>query len=87
MRSVVDMAALGERTVVLELRHSSPMRHAYCSITGALVALAGAAPVRQFGRLKNHADPRFLVATSVGLVDGVPMLDLSTTRIPARAWT
>ena len=78
MRSVVDMAALGERTVVLDcdvLQADGGTRTA--SITGAFVALALA--LRQFvdfGRLKTMPVLDFVAATSVGLVDGVPMLDL-----------
>jgi len=78
MRSVVDTAALGERTVVLDcdvLQADGGTRTA--SVTGAFVALALA--LRQFvdfGRLKTMPVRDFVAATSVGLVDGVPMLDL-----------
>jgi len=51
------------------------------SITGAFVALALA--LRQFvefGRLKTMPVLDFVAATSVGLVDGVPMLDLLLRR-------
>ncbi|MGA2268258.1 MAG: ribonuclease PH [Bryobacteraceae bacterium] len=78
MRSVVDMTALGERTVVLDcdvLQADGGTRTA--SVTGAFVALALA--LRQFvdfGRLKTMPVRDFVAATSVGLVDGAPMLDL-----------
>ncbi len=78
MRSVVDMAALGERTVVLDcdvLQADGGTRTA--SITGAFVALALALRrFVEFGRLKTMPIRDFVAATSVGLVDGAPMLDL-----------
>jgi ribonuclease PH len=78
MRSVVDMAALGERTVVLDcdvLQADGGTRTA--SITGAFVALALALrQLVEFGRLKTMPVRDFVAATSVGLVNGAPMLDL-----------
>ena len=78
VRSVVDMAALGERTVVVDcdvLQADGGTRTA--SITGAFVALGLA--LRQlvrYGALKEMPLRDFVAATSVGLVGGVPMLDL-----------
>jgi ribonuclease PH len=78
MRSVVDLVALGERTIMLDcdvLQADGGTRTA--SITGAFVALALA--VRQltgFRVLKSKPLRDFVAATSVGLVGGVPMLDL-----------
>ena len=78
MRSVVDTAALGERTVILDcdvLQADGGTRTA--SITGAYVALAIA--LRQlvaFGALRNLPLRDSVAATSVGLVRGTPMLDL-----------
>jgi len=78
LRSVVNMAALGERTVFLDcdvLQADGGTRTA--SITGAFVALARA--VRQlveFKVLKAMPLVDYVAATSVGLVGGVPMLDL-----------
>ena len=78
LRSVVDMPALGERTVVLDcdvLQADGGTRTA--SITGAFVALALA--LKQFvkyGALKTMPLRDYVAATSVGLVRGVPMLDL-----------
>jgi ribonuclease PH len=78
LRSVVDMAVLGERTVVVDcdvLQADGGTRTA--SITGAYVALALA--LRQlvrYGALKTMPLRDFVAATSVGLVAGVPMLDL-----------
>jgi ribonuclease PH len=78
MRAVVDTAKLGERTVVIDcdvLQADGGTRTA--SITGAFVALALA--LRQlvnYGMLKTLPLRDIVAATSVGLVGGVPMLDL-----------
>jgi ribonuclease PH len=78
VRSVVDMAALGERTMMIDcdvLQAEGGTRTA--SITGAFVALTLA--LRQlvrYGALKTLPLRDFIAATSVGLVGGVPMLDL-----------
>jgi ribonuclease PH len=78
MRAVVDMAALGERTVTLDcdvLQADGGTRTA--SITGAWVAMALA--LRQlvdFKVLKTMPLRDHVAATSVGLVGGVPMVDL-----------
>ena len=78
LRSVVDMNALGERTVMLDcdvLQADGGTRTA--SITGAFVALALALKQYvKFGALKNMPLRDYVAATSVGLVRGVPMLDL-----------
>jgi ribonuclease PH len=78
MRSVVDAAALGERTVVLDcdvLQADGGTRTA--SITGAYVALALALRrLVEFRALKTMPLRDLVAATSVGLVGGVPMLDL-----------
>ena len=78
MRSVVDMSALGERTVVLDcdvLQADGGTRTA--SITGAYVSLALALrQLVQFGVLQRLPLRDAVAATSVGLVGGVPMLDL-----------
>ena len=78
LRSVVDMAALGERTVMVDcdvLQADGGTRTA--SVTGAFVALRLA--LRQlvrYGALKEMPLRDFVAATSVGLVNGVPVLDL-----------
>ncbi len=78
LRSVVDTPSLGERTVVLDcdvLQADGGTRTA--SITGAFVALALA--LKQFvkyGAIKTMPLRDYVAATSVGLVRGVPMLDL-----------
>jgi len=78
VRSVVDMGALGERTIVIDcdvLQADGGTRTA--SITGAFVALQLA--LRQmvkFGALKAMPLLDSVAATSVGLVNGMPLLDL-----------
>src|SRR5947209_1165804 len=78
MRSVVDMAALGERTVMLDcdvLQADGGTRTA--SITGAFVAMTMALrQLVQYGALKRMPVKDYVAATSVGLVGGKPMLDL-----------
>ncbi|MBZ5576465.1 MAG: ribonuclease PH [Acidobacteriia bacterium] len=79
LRSVVDMAALGERTVVLDcdvLQADGGTRTA--AVTGAFVALALA--LRQlvaYKAIKSMPVRDYVAATSVGLVDGLPLLDLA----------
>src|SRR5579871_84351 len=78
LRSVVDFAVLGERTVILDcdvLQADGGTRTA--AITGAFVALALALQqLVQFKAIKSMPLRDYLAATSVGLVGGVPMLDL-----------
>jgi ribonuclease PH len=78
LRAVVDMAALGERTITLDcdvLQADGGTRTA--SITGAFVALALAlGQLVKFGQLKALPLRDYVAATSVGLVGGAPMLDL-----------
>jgi ribonuclease PH len=78
MRAVVDGAALGERTVVIDcdvLQADGGTRTA--SITGAFVALSLALRrLVDFGALKTMPLRDSVAATSVGLVRGVPLLDL-----------
>ncbi|MGH9559235.1 MAG: ribonuclease PH, partial [Bryobacteraceae bacterium] len=78
LRSVVDMSALGERSVVLDcdvLQADGGTRTA--AITGAYIAMSAA--LRQlvkFGTLKRTPIRDFVAATSVGVIAGVAMLDL-----------
>jgi ribonuclease PH len=78
LRSVVDMNALGERTVTLDcdvLQADGGTRTA--AITGAFVALVQA--LRQlvaFKAIKSMPVRDYVAATSVGLIGGSPMLDL-----------
>ena len=79
LRSVCDMAALGERQVIVDcdvLQADGGTRTA--SICGGYVALHDAlSRVVQSGGLGAHplSDP--CAAISVGIVDGVPLLDLA----------
>ncbi len=84
LRAVVDMKALGENTIVLDcdvLQADGGTRTA--AITGAYVALADAL---EWGREKKFlgqkAQPLIdsVAAISVGIVGGVPMLDLAYTE-------
>src|ERR1039457_1405389 len=78
VRSVADMAALGERTVVIDcdvLQADGGTRTA--SVTGAFVALTLALRrLVDFGVLKSMPLRDSVAATSVGLVRGIPLLDL-----------
>jgi ribonuclease PH len=78
MRAVVDTAALGERTIVIDcdvLQADGGTRTA--SITGAFVALALAMRrMLDCGSLRRIPLRDYVAATSVGIVGGVPMLDL-----------
>jgi len=78
MRSVVDMTAMGERTVIIDcdvLQADGGTRTA--SITGAYVAMALAfGQLVKYGQLKRSPLRDSVAATSVGLVRGVPLLDL-----------
>ena len=78
LRSVVDMKALGERTVILDcdvLQADGGTRTA--AITGACVALAIALEkLVVAGTLKTSPLRQMVAATSVGIVDGNVLLDL-----------
>jgi ribonuclease PH len=78
LRSVVDFAALGERTVILDcdvLQADGGTRTA--AITGAFVALAIALKqLVEFKAIRALPLRDYVAATSVGLVGGAPMLDL-----------
>src|SRR5450432_2986751 len=78
MRAAVDMGALGERTVIIDcdvIQADGGTRTA--SVTGAFVAMAMAfRQLREYGALKKNPLRDYIAATSVGLVGGVPMLDL-----------
>jgi ribonuclease PH len=78
MRSVFDLAALGEHTLHLDcdvLQADGGTRTA--SITGAFVAAHDAVSVmREKGLLVGEPIRNFVAAVSVGVVDGVPVLDL-----------
>src|SRR5579862_3727334 len=78
LRSVVDMKALGERTIILDcdvLQADGGTRTA--AITGACVALALAlGKLVDAGTLKASPLRQMVAATSVGIVDGNILLDL-----------
>lgn len=78
LRAVVDMAALGERTVILDcdvLQADGGTRTA--SITGAYVAMCLAMQALvQSKTISKMPVTDYLAATSVGIVGGQPMLDL-----------
>ena len=78
LRSVVDVHALGERTVILDcdvIQADGGTRTA--AITGAAVALAIALnSLVRAGTLKQSPMKQLVAATSVGIVDGISLLDL-----------
>ena len=78
LRSVVDLEALGERSVILECDVLQADGGTRCAaITGAYIALSRA--VRQlvkFGTLKKSPLRDCVAAVSVGVLGGAPMLDL-----------
>ncbi len=82
LRAVVDMGALGERTVWLDcdvLQADGGTRCA--SICGAWVALHQAmSGLVTSGRLDALPLVGSIAAVSVGMVDGVPLLDLAYTE-------
>jgi ribonuclease PH len=78
LRAVVDMEALGERTLIVDcdvLQADGGTRTA--SITGGYVALALATQkMLEFGRLKRNPLRDLVAATSVGIVGRTALLDL-----------
>ena len=78
LRSIIDYKALGENTIVIDcdvLQADGGTRTA--SITGAYVALADAVSwLRVRGLLAGEPLTGTVAAISVGVIDGVPMLDL-----------
>ncbi len=79
LRGVIDYTALGENTIQLDcdvLQADGGTRTA--SITGAYVALADAVSwLRERNLLKGEPLKNSVAAVSVGIVGGVPMLDLA----------
>lgn len=78
LRTIVDMKALGERSIIVDcdvLQADGGTRTA--SITGAFVALSIAVnKLLQYGAVKTSPIRDRVAATSVGVVAGVPLLDL-----------
>ena len=79
LRSITDMAALGENTVTIDcdvLRADGGTRTA--AITGGYVALHSALEtLRQSGAIKSLPLTAQVAAVSVGIVNGVELLDLN----------
>ena len=78
LRAIVDLKALGERTVWIDCDVLTADGGTRCaSITGAYVALALAIKrVQEEGKLKGDPLTGTLAAVSCGVVGGVPLLDL-----------
>ncbi len=78
LRSVVDMDALGERSVLIDcdvIQADGGTRTA--SITGAYIALVEALQhIKAQGTIDQVPVTDYLAAISVGIVDGKPVLDL-----------
>ena len=80
LRAIIDNEQLGENTIVLDcdvLQADGGTRTA--AITGAYVALADAVSwAKEHGHIKKDAKvlKDSVSAVSVGIIDGVPMLDL-----------
>lgn len=79
LRSIVDLESLGERSILIDcdvIQADGGTRTA--SITGGYVALIYALEdLRQKGAIEGIPVSDFLAATSVGILDGRPILDLS----------
>jgi len=78
LRGIVDMKALGERTVILDCDVIQADGGTRCAaITGASVALAIAlGKLVSAGTLKANPLKQMIAAISVGIVDGHTLLDL-----------
>ena len=78
LRAVTDLGALGERQVTLDCDVIQADGGTRCaSITGACVALHDAFNgLVQSGKLPANPLRDFVAAVSVGIVDGMPVLDL-----------
>ena len=82
LRAVTKMEELGERTITLDcdvIQADGGTRTA--SITGAFVALALAInKMREQDLIRTVPIVDYVAATSVGIVEGMPMLDLAYTE-------
>ena len=82
LRAVTKLEELGERTITLDcdvIQADGGTRTA--SITGAFVALALAvSKMREQDLIRTMPVHDFVAATSVGIVEGMPMLDLAYTE-------
>jgi ribonuclease PH len=79
MRSVIKLDELGERTIWLDCDVIQADGGTRCaSITGAFVALVLAlGRIKAAGQLKSIPVSDYVAATSVGIVAGMPLLDLA----------
>ncbi|OIO38826.1 MAG: ribonuclease PH [Candidatus Omnitrophica bacterium CG1_02_49_10] len=79
LRSIVGLAAIGERTIWIDadvIEADGGTRTA--SITGAFIALIDALrKIKKDGKIGAIPVSDYVAAISVGIVDGVPMLDLA----------
>jgi ribonuclease PH len=79
LRAAIDLQALGERTIILDcdvLQADGGTRTA--AITGAAVALAAALrKLVDSGALAASPMRHLVAAASVGILDGIPLLDLA----------
>jgi ribonuclease PH len=82
LRAVTKMAELGERTITLDcdvIQADGGTRTA--SITGAFVALVFAVQkMRDQDMIRTMPVQDYVAATSVGIVEGMPVLDLAYTE-------
>jgi ribonuclease PH len=82
LRAVTKLEELGERTITLDcdvIQADGGTRTA--AITGAFVALVLAiAKLREQDIIRSMPVTDYVAATSVGIVDGTPMLDLAYTE-------
>ena len=77
LRAAIDLEALGERTITLDcdvLQADGGTRTA--SITGAYVAMCDAIATISKKKLKRNPVHGMIAAISVGIYNGVPVLDL-----------
>ena len=78
LRAVVDLEKIGERTITIDcdvIQADGGTRTA--SVSGAYVALSEAVKkMMEDGKLQENPMKDAVAAVSVGIVDGVPMLDL-----------
>lgn len=79
LRAVVDMPALGERTVWIDCDVIQADGGTRCaSITGSFIALADAITwIKKKGLIEKLPLLDYVAATSVGMIKGEPVLDLT----------
>jgi len=78
LRAVVDMKKLGERTILIDadvIQADGGTRTA--AITGSFIALCDAVgSLLKTGKIDQDPIKEFLAAVSVGIIDGLPVVDL-----------